>query len=67
MQNNTVKITVPGRICLFGDKVDLLEKPVIAAAINLLMEISLEKRNDTKIVFISKNLDFSKEFFLSDI
>ncbi|TFG17059.1 MAG: hypothetical protein EU530_11155 [Promethearchaeota archaeon] len=57
-------VIVPGRICLFGDKVDLLEKPVIAAAINLLMHIKITKRKDNLIKFYSKNLDFTKEFHL---
>ncbi len=31
---NKVSIKTPGRICILGDKVDLLGKPVIAMAIN---------------------------------
>ncbi|MHA1452915.1 MAG: GHMP family kinase ATP-binding protein [Promethearchaeota archaeon] len=59
-------VIVPGRICLFGDKVDLLEKPVIAAAINLLMHIKLTKRKDDIVRFRSENLDITKEFHLND-
>jgi len=59
-------VTVPGRICLFGDKVDLLEKPVIAAAINLLMHIKFTKRIDNSVIFSSKELNFTKKFSLSD-
>lgn len=59
-------VTVPGRICLFGDKVDLLEKPVIAAAINLLMHIKFTKRADELVIIRSKDLNFKKEFTLSD-
>lgn len=66
MEEDSITITVPGRICLFGDKVDLLEKPVIAAAVNLLMKIRLTKRNDEKIYFKSENLEFEKVFHLSD-
>ncbi len=59
-------VIIPGRICLFGDKVDLLEKPVIAAAINLLMYIKLTKRKDNIVRFRSENLDITKEFHLND-
>ena len=59
-------VIVPGRICLFGDKVDLLEKPVIAAAINLLMNIKLTKRIDNIVRFHSENLNITKEFHLND-
>ncbi len=33
------EISVPGRIYILGDKVDLLGKPVIAMAIDLMMNI----------------------------
>ncbi len=66
MDKDSIDITVPGRICLFGDKVDLLEKPVIAAAINLLMKITITKRNDDLVKFHSKNLGEGIEFRLSD-
>ena len=66
MNEKPLIITVPGRICLLGDKVDLLEKPVIAAAVNLLMEITFIKRNDNKVIFQSKNIEFTKEFHLTD-
>ncbi len=65
-EDSITHITVPGRICIFGDKVDLLEKPVIAAAINLLMHIKLTKRTDKIVKFHSKNLDLTKEFHLND-
>lgn len=50
-----VTIEVPGRICLMGDKVDLLGKPVIGMAINLMMKINYEERNDDTIEFFSHN------------
>ena len=34
---------VPGRICLMGDKIDLIGLPVIAAAIDTLMTIKIRK------------------------
>jgi galactokinase len=66
MNKKSITVTVPGRICLLGDKVDLLEKPVIAAAVNLLMEITFTKSSENMIIFESKNLDFRTEFNLSD-
>jgi len=50
-----VSTKVPGRICIMGDKVDLLGKPVIAMAINLMMEIRYEAREDGTIEFYSHN------------
>ncbi|MFX0071012.1 MAG: mevalonate kinase [Candidatus Hermodarchaeota archaeon] len=59
-------IEVPGRICILGDKVDLLGKPVIAMAINLMMKIKYKKRVDEKIVFYSHNTKEKIEFQLGD-
>ena len=50
-----VAVKIPGRICLMGDKVDLLQKPVIAMAINLMMEIRYEMTEDGSIEFYSYN------------
>ncbi len=48
-----VSIDVPGRICLMGDKVDLLQKPVIGMAIDLIMRIEYEEKKDDAIEFYS--------------
>jgi len=53
----SVRVTAPGRICLFGDKVDLLGRPVIAMAISCTLNLSLTPRTDNKIVLMSKNVD----------
>lgn len=50
-----VTVKIPGRICIMGDKVDLLQKPVIAMAINLMMEIRYEMKEDGSIEFYSHN------------
>ncbi len=52
-----VQITAPGRICLFGDKVDLLGRPVIAMAISCTLTLTVTPRTDNKIVLLSKNVD----------
>ena len=51
--NGKISVEVPGRICLMGDKVDLLGKPVIGMAIDLLMRINYEERSDNIIEFYS--------------
>ncbi len=48
-----VSVQIPGRICLMGDKVDLLGKPVIGMAINLMMTVNYEERADNTIEFYS--------------
>lgn len=50
-----VSVKIPGRICLMGDKVDLLGKPVIGMAINLMMTVNYEERNDDHVEFYSYN------------
>lgn len=44
-----MKISTPGRICLFGEHQDYLGLPVIAAAISRRIHVSGEKRADNKI------------------
>jgi len=43
---DTLKVSAPGRICLFGEHQDYFGLPVIAAAINLRINISGQKRDD---------------------
>ena len=62
--NITVK--VPGRICLMGDKIDLLGKPVIGMAINLMMTIKYVERKDNIIEFYSNNTQERTKFKLGD-
>ena len=47
MENTSV--SVPGRICLFGEHQDYLKLPVITAAIDLRVNVSGEPRPDQKI------------------
>lgn len=61
-----VTVEVPGRICLMGDKVDLLGKPVIGMAINLMMTINYEERKDNFIEFYSNNTKERTKFKLGD-
>jgi mevalonate kinase len=59
---NTVQTITPGRICLLGDKADLLGYPVIASAISLKLKIVLEKNNDEVIRFFSSDLNKEEIF-----
>jgi galactokinase len=61
--NNKLKVSAPGRVCLFGEHQDYLGLPVIPCAISLCIEIEGVIRNDLKI-----NIDLpdiqDKESFL---
>jgi len=61
-----VYLNIPGRICLMGDKIDLLGKPVIAMAINLMMKINIQITADDKIVFYSHDTKERTTFKLGD-
>lgn len=43
---NELKISTPGRVCLFGEHQDYLHLPVVAAAISLRISISGKRRDD---------------------
>ncbi|MHA1725645.1 MAG: mevalonate kinase family protein [Promethearchaeota archaeon] len=63
---NKIKIKIPGRICILGDKVDLLMKPVIAMAINLMMEIQYEENLDSIVEFYSHDTNEHVTFALNE-
>jgi len=56
----------PGRICLLGDNVDLIEKPVIAAAISAFLTVTLQTRNDSRVILRGNDIGFQEEFRLGD-
>lgn len=58
-----MKISTPGRICLFGEHQDYLGLPVIAAAISRRINVSGEKRADNKIHIHMPDIQ-SEEVFL---
>jgi len=62
-----VSVKVPGRICLMGDKVDLLGKPVIGMAINLMMTINYKEREDGKVEFYSHDTKERVRFTLDEV
>jgi galactokinase len=67
-----LKVSAPGRICLFGEHQDYFGLPIIAAAINLRITISGKRRHDFSIVLdmpdigeeqyipLGKELEYSK-------
>jgi mevalonate kinase len=61
-----IHLKIPGRICIIGDKVDLLGKPVIAMAINLMMKFYYQSRNDETIEFYSHDTNERVNFNLQD-
>ncbi|TFG22976.1 MAG: hypothetical protein EU529_08955 [Promethearchaeota archaeon] len=64
--NNKISVDVPGRICLMGDKVDLLGKPVIGMAINLLMKFNFEEKEDKVIEFYSHDTKEKTKFKIGE-
>ena len=61
-----VEFIIPGRICLFGDKIDLKGLPVIAAAIDTLMSIKIKKLKDSKVKLFTENYKTGLEFELGE-
>lgn len=62
-----INLEIPGRICIIGDKVDLLGKPVIAMAINLMMKFYYKSRSDDTIEFYSHDTHERIKFNLQDL
>jgi len=61
-----LKISTPGRICLFGEHQDYLGLPTIAAAISRRISIEGTYRNDTQIIIHLPDLNAKESFFLSE-
>ncbi len=57
-----LKVSAPGRICLFGEHQDYLGLPVITAAINLRIEIEGERRNDKQFIFHLPDINKTDSF-----
>ena len=45
-----LKVSTPGRICLFGEHQDYLNLPVIASAISLRISLEGQKRDDPQVI-----------------
>jgi len=59
-----ITLHVPGRICLFGDKIDIAHKPVIAAAIDMFMEVEAEALSARRVMLYSHDFDVTEAFEL---
>lgn len=61
-----VKVSTPGRICLFGEHQDYLNLPVIAAAISKRVKIVGTKKSGNKIFINLPDINKHEEFQLSE-
>ncbi|MFC5408345.1 mevalonate kinase [Larkinella bovis] len=60
-----LSVSTPGRICLFGEHLDYLGLPVIAAAINRRIRITGTHRPDRKVMINLPDINEREEFELS--
>ena len=58
----SVQVKVPGRVCVLGDKNDLLGGPVIAAAISKFFVFDIKKIDENKVIFRYQDKTFSRDF-----
>jgi galactokinase len=63
-QFNELKVSTPGRICLFGEHQDYLGLPVIASAISLRIYIYGERRNDNLVKILMPDINEEDEIVL---
>ena len=61
-----MKISTPGRICLFGEHQDYLGLPVIAAAISRRISINGTYRNDDQVILELPDLNQKVQFSLNE-
>ena len=61
-----LKITTPGRICLFGEHQDYLGLPVIACAVTKRLSIEASHRSDNKVVVDMPDIGTVEEFRLGE-
>jgi galactokinase len=59
-----MKVSTPGRICLFGEHQDYLDLPVIAAAISRRISITGNRRADNKIHIHKPDISTEEVFYL---
>ncbi len=59
-----IKISTPGRICLFGEHQDYLGLPVIAAAISRTVSLEGSQSNDNQVVINLPDIQKSEQFTL---
>ena len=62
-----MKVSTPGRICLFGEHQDYLNLPVIAMAISLRSTIDGQRRRDRNIIIHKSDIGESEHFSLDNL
>jgi len=63
---NEIKISTPGRVCLFGEHQDYLQLPIVACAISLRISIEGSRRKDDLINIQLPNINEEETFSLKD-
>ena len=59
---SSVEVSVPGRVCVLGDKNDLLGGPVIAAAISKFLKFDIRKIEENEVRFYYLDKKFVRPF-----
>ncbi|MGB2764865.1 MAG: galactokinase family protein [Candidatus Aminicenantaceae bacterium] len=65
MINKKIRVSAPGRVCIFGEHQDYFGLPIIAAAINLRISIVGKKREDKKFIVNLPDIEDTEEFSLA--
>ena len=60
------QVRIPGRICLFGDHCDLIEKPCIAMAVSAQMTFDFITRDDRRVIIVSADTQRTETFRLGE-
>lgn len=60
--SEAIKVSAPGRVCLFGEHQDYFGLPIIAAAIDLRISISGTRRTDKILKIDLPDIDEAEEF-----
>ncbi|MFZ1290381.1 MAG: galactokinase family protein [Melioribacteraceae bacterium] len=66
LENDILKISTPGRVCLFGEHQDYLNLPIIASAISRRIFIQGKHRNDKFVNIQLPDIDSEEKFLLED-
>ncbi len=66
MENYEIRVSTPGRVCLFGEHQDYLNLPIIACAISLRINIKGNIRNDKNLNIKLPDINDTETFSLED-
>lgn len=65
MTRSPIRVSTPGRVCLFGEHQDYLQLPVIPCAISLRISVEGRHRPDDRVVLDLPDIGIREEFSLS--